>query len=429
MKNVILSYFLIALSTISYPQWQMLDGPYETHGVKHLFNHPNGSLFAIGYDNLYDNYTIYRSTNFGESWSNRYRLGSVSMFVLSGDNFNRVYAGGEGVIYYSSDNGENWIYKNIPQTSGGIGSIAINSFGHIFAGVEGIYLSTNGGNNWSHIFNIGTSDILILENDEIYTATTQGIYFSSDNGNTWIVKNNGLPLSPVCRNIVRSSVGELFTDLYYYGIYKSTNNGLSWFLPDSSNLNHLSDLYIDQNDFLYTCKWTTSGGGIPGVYRSTNDGYSWEYLGLGTQHKYDLNTVSVDNNNNLYAGNDRGLYYYSELDSTWYLGTLYIDLGYIQSFAFCDENTIYASEKLRVWKSTDLGMTWNYINDRDTPFINKGFHNRIFISPPLEFSDDCGTTWYIPNISSLNKTYFSSNEELYGGSSKYIFSSSDNGTS
>jgi photosystem II stability/assembly factor-like uncharacterized protein len=429
MKNFILTFFLIALSTISYPQWQMLDGPYETHGVKRLFNHPNGSLFAIGYNNLYDNNRVYRSTDFGETWV-KVLSGTDQLYSLYGDSSNEVYAGGEGRIYHSSDNGENWIMKNIPQTGSAFRAISLNSSGNIFAGnSDGIFLSTNGGNNWLQVLHISTGDILILGNDDIFaTSSTSGIHFSSDNGINWVSKNTDLP-SLICRKIVQNSSGELFTNVLYNGIYKSTNYGLSWFLPDSSNLTNLSDLFIDKSDILYVCKWTTVGIGIPGVYRSTNDGFSWDYLGLGTQHKYDLNTVSVDNNNKLYAGNDRGLYYYSELDSTWYLGTLYRDLGYIQSFAFCDENTIYASEKLRVWKSTDLGMTWNYINDRDTPFINKGFHNRIFISPPLEFSDDCGTTWYIPNISSLNKTYFSSNEELYGGSSKYIFSSSDNGTS
>jgi photosystem II stability/assembly factor-like uncharacterized protein len=428
MKNFILSFFLIALSTLSYPQWQMLDGPYETHGVKRLFNHPNGSLFAIGYNNLYDNNRVYRSTDLGETWE-KVLSGTGQLYSLYGDSLNGVYAGGDGVIYYSSDNGENWVFKNIGQTSWAIHAISTNTLGFIFASnADGIYLSTDNGIIWSRLLNKPTGDFIILENNEIYAATTEGIYFSTNLGASWTILNNGLP-SIHCRNITIDSYGNLFT-LIENGIYKSTNYGLSWFLPDSSASIRSTYLYVDKNDFLYVCKWTTFGIGDRGIYRSKSNGNNWEYLGSGGTYQHHINSVLVDDQNKLYSGTDRGLYKYSESDSIWLLGTIYRDLGYIHSIVFCDEQIIFASEKLRVWKSTNLGLTWNYITDKNVSLLPQlvinGLNNRIFISPPLIFSDNCGFDWDTSTITYVNKI-IAHKDDLYLGYGQSLYKSSDNG--
>lgn len=355
---------LFIYSNQVFTQWQMLDGPYETHGIKCLLNHPNGTLFAIGYENLYDNNTIYRSTNSGESWTKVFvsTISYYELFSLSADSANGIYAGTYGGYYYSSDNGENWSLINPGITSWAVNSLVFNSLGNILIGVsDGIYLSSNAGFTWTQVLNRATFLIMTYSNDTLFAATTVGVYISENGGLSWAARNNGLPQGRT-RGIVRNLSGQLFTNTEL-GIYKSIDKGISWFLPDSSAYQRLFDLYIDKNDVLYGCTWYNISPRLSGIYRSRNDGFNWEYLGLGNNHQYHINCVMVDNNNILYAGNDRSLYKYSEIDSTWLLGNIYKGLGYIKAFAFCSDNSILASTSMRLWVSNNLGNSWTDLND------------------------------------------------------------------
>ena len=436
MKKI--SLFLMLLFIYSnqvFTQWQMLDGPFETHGIKCLLNHPNGTLFAVGYENLYDNNTIYRSTNSGESWTQVFvsTISYYELFSLSADYANGIYAGTYGGYYYSSDNGENWSLINLGITSWAVYSLVFNSSGNILIGVsDGIYLSSNSGYTWTQVLNRGTRTLINYSNDTLLASTNGGVYLSSNGGISWQSRNNGLP-STLARYIVKNSMGHLFTNTEE-GIYKSTDKGLTWFLPDSSAYLELLYLYIDKNDVLYGCTWLNYSLGIPGVYRSRSNGLDWEYLGLGNNHQYHINCVMVDNNNILYAGNDRSLYKYSEIDSTWLLGNIYKGLGYIKAFAFCSDNSILASTSMRLWESNDLGNSWTDLNDIQIPTISNGYNNRTLIANPLIYSDNCGISWDASSINynwynNVQRIYKSSTSGLFAGVGVDFFKSTDNGES
>ena len=112
--------------------------------------------------------------------------------------------------------------------------LAVNSTGHIFAGsfTEGLFRSTDNGENWSPISNgLGSLQLGALafaDNGTIFAGTFNGgVFRSMDNGDSWNEMNNGLT-NPHARSFVINSSGVIFTGTDGSGVYRSTDNGESW---------------------------------------------------------------------------------------------------------------------------------------------------------------------------------------------------------
>lgn len=425
MYKQFLIFLILSLPTEIFSQWQMLNGPYETSEINCLIKHPNGSLFAAGRGYIGDfDVMLYRSDDSGKTWNKLNQTYNVYdvVYCLAAGFQNEIYAGSQRKYYSSTDNGNHWIEKSVSQISS-IKSIVFDSLGNMFlAGwsdpAGGIYKSTNHGNYWFRIFNQNIDHLLIDSSNNIFASGVGGIYFSSNSGTDWITRNNGLSATESYK-IEKNSYGELFTS-QGSGIYKSTNNGINWLLlPNTATMQTTWTLYIDKNDFLYVCEWST------GVYRLKNNANSWELLPL---QRSQINCALVDDLNNLYAGTDKALYFYSESDSSWRVGTIYKDLASVSALAMCSDSIIYSSARSRMWKSTNLGATWFYVNDQTIRHIEKGFNDRIFISPPFLFSDNCGDDWETSNLTDDAGIYLHSNNELYTGIRTTIYKSINNGT-
>ena len=145
-----------------------------------------------------------------------------------------VWVGGLGGVYLSTDDGDTWIPKdnNLPMHISpqyGVTPIAISPVnGYIFAAVElqGLFRSTNNGENWVNVKEGYIRSILITPSGEIYIGTVlDGLLFSTDNGNTWINKSNGL--SNAVLSLALGTEGILYAGINV-GIYYSTNGGDEW---------------------------------------------------------------------------------------------------------------------------------------------------------------------------------------------------------
>ncbi len=100
----------------------------------------------------------------------------------------------------------------------------------IFAGTfnGGIFLSTDGGTNWTQVNN-GLTNLRItcfaISGTNIFAGTWGGVYLSTNNGAKWIRVNNGLPYVKV--NSFAVSDTNLFAGTTR-GVFLSTNNGTNW---------------------------------------------------------------------------------------------------------------------------------------------------------------------------------------------------------
>jgi len=170
-----------------------------------------------------------------------------------------IYVSNHYGVYRSKDNGITWQSTNYSTPCAkhiGINQNGFMFFGNGCASWFGIYRSTDLGLNWERRTFLGVSAMVYLRDGSILA----GCY---DPG------------------------------LGSFGIYKTTNNGDTWFNTNTfSGLSHPFDFVLDTNDDIYAA--------VGYVFLSTNNGISWLNYGLPGQGAYKL---AIDSSGYIWSGN------------------------------------------------------------------------------------------------------------------------------
>ncbi|HTT33700.1 MAG TPA: glycoside hydrolase [Methylomirabilota bacterium] len=265
-------------STYQEMRWRMI-GPTRggrTRAACGVPSQPN--VFYMGGVNS----GVWKSDDYGRTWNPIFDgqpTQSVGAIAVAPSDPNIVYvASGEGLarpdlsvgdgVYKSTDAGKTWAHLGLRDTQG-IPAIAVDprdpnrlfaaALGHPFGASEerGIYLSTDGGQNWQKVLskdaNVGGSDVEIdpsnpdvvyaalwevrlgpWEDGNQYSGTGGGLFKSTDGGKTWRPLTNGLPkgIIQVNASIAASLPSRLYasvaTNEPSVGIYRSDDAGESW---------------------------------------------------------------------------------------------------------------------------------------------------------------------------------------------------------
>jgi photosystem II stability/assembly factor-like uncharacterized protein len=276
-------------------------------------------------------------------------LAGEEIYDIAIDDSGYVYLGSDGGVFKSTDNGATWVFKNKGLGIAEALKLFIDYEGNIYLGAIGfsntgcgLYKSTDGGEDWSKIADTLNSkpinyfeDVTIIPNQPggtIYVSNYYGVYRSTDNGQTWqstnfthygsfdigintngymFFTNETVGFSGIYRSTdlglnweIRTSLG--FRAIAYLrdgsilagynepnnsGIYKTTNNGDTWF--NTNTLNYGSHNFVlDTNDDIY------AAAGY--VFLSTNNGISWLEYGLPGQGAYNL---AIDTSGYIWSGN------------------------------------------------------------------------------------------------------------------------------
>lgn len=128
---------------------------------------------------------------------------------------------------------DQWVETNGPVTGGVNGLIVGDSSLQVWT-TSGLYLTTDGGNLWSHA-GVGSGSppvtAIAQTGSSILAATpTDGIYKSTDNGVTWAKSSSGLP-SDLSGNIRVAQVVALDSIVVAWttgGVFVSTDDGATW---------------------------------------------------------------------------------------------------------------------------------------------------------------------------------------------------------
>ncbi|MEI6090895.1 MAG: YCF48-related protein [bacterium] len=150
-----------------------------------------GNLLFAGHERK----GVYVSTDEGDTWKETEYMWnkSVNALAFSG---NRLYAGTEGGIFLTTDDGENWSYKKTWLAAQKIQCLTVNGT-DLFAGSSdgGLILSTDNGDTWREINNgLSTKSItsIVVKGNYVFAATLgDGVYLSKDYGLNWRAINSG----------------------------------------------------------------------------------------------------------------------------------------------------------------------------------------------------------------------------------------------
>jgi photosystem II stability/assembly factor-like uncharacterized protein len=306
---------------------------YDTLATTSCSPYKNWSSIAISSSGQYqtavaDNYYIYTSNTYGNSWISTNLMGSWNSVSVSSTGKYQSATNKYGFIYRSSDYGVTWTTTD---TARNWISIAVNSDddiktpendGKYQTAVEyggQIYTSSDYGATWTArdsnrawisnaINGTGQFQVAVVEGGQIYT--------SANNGVTWTARDS----TRNWRHVDINYTGDIQTAVVYGGqIYVSTDYGATWTTVLTTNWSNITSVWNTSNWLLAASTYdslTTVDGYI---YTSVDNGTNWtERLGAGFKKWTGMSSVYIAPNWYIAAAvvNDL-IYISSDNGATW----------------------------------------------------------------------------------------------------------------
>ncbi len=475
-----------------------------------------GSLFAIAvhpfdanivyagfYPETYGNDALFKSTDGGNTWTpTGWDSGGIRHITIDPQNPQIIYVFsiGSTEISKTEDGGETWRAFPLPGRDGSVSALVVNPLSsnivYVAANNWKFYRSSDYGETWELSMKISEEifgfphcmDVNPSNPEIIYLATSAGLFKSTDGGNNW-VERNGFNINPQ-----QPQTSWVFVDptnpqrVYrssYPSLFISNNGGDTWELTNmpggSITMAGNNQLIVGTSDGVYTSnengqnvQFSSSGlhgtdiislqvasGDDPKIYAATLDrlyisdidsihwkkqyfgGYisevklhptNPEIIAVGFEHGKTSIKLSLDGGNSwaelhpddsilslefslqdsltIYAGGYTTLFRSDDLGNTWEETGLPSEYYYINDIALTRNNNMILlsattgfdySERNVLLRSLDDGQTW--IEDpikAKSVFISPDYPNVILAAThdQLFRSEDFGSNWQIIQFSS-----------------------------
>lgn len=249
-------------------------------------------------------------------------------------------------------------------------------------------------------------------------------------------EQTGGPEGALAVSLAVNSSGHLFAGTQSGGLYRSTDNGMSWSLLGFTNYFEVSALTINAGGQIFAAA-------TPEVWRSSDNGATWQLTSYPPQWVY---TLAVTPGGLIFGGGSAGIYKSSDNGETWTAANNGLGTGYppptIGTIVVSSSTgDLFASEigpfYASVFRSSDNGASWTKLN---LPLMQLagglavGSGGDVFlgtINAGIWRSTDNGATWtqtsatpsYVPALVAT------SSGALLAGTTEGIHRSTDNGAS
>ncbi|UMZ75081.1 stalk domain-containing protein [Natranaerofaba carboxydovora] len=426
--------------------------------------HRRGVVFVGGEDG------IYKSYDQGDNWEHLIdELGTEEVYAMDFSPFDRdmLVVGTDDGIYISEDGGES--FDKLKQTPSPALEVKIyrQDSSQIYVGTEddGLFITTNRGENWRNIGEDLPGSILAIEanpfdNNLIFVGTSYGIYRTGNAGDIsprWTSTGAlGSKVEDIWIDLTNPS--QIFAGTSDQGILRSHNLGESWLSP-IDNLPELEVLQIihhpSQSGEIYLA---TANNGVIKLNDELSD---YDYLNDGiSAHITDIK-ASNKKRDHLMAITENGLYMSENKGDNWdrvfdgspeelFLTSYGYDIDFLDKDINFDDifddipdkgEVLHVIEEDKIKYTFDWGEDWKEISTQDldsgiidltvNPLNPKeiwaGTKNGIYV-----FSED--KTWekagdYDLYTSNLDIVYSYAKDELviYATSHNELYKSEDNG--
>ncbi|HKS95744.1 MAG TPA: glycosyl hydrolase, partial [Terriglobia bacterium] len=345
--------------SLSALKWRLV-GPYRGGRVEAVAGLPGTNTYFFG---SVDG-GVWKSLDAGQSWEplfDKEPVQSIGAIAIAPSDPNVIYVGtgepclrgdisyGDG-IYKSTDGGKTWTHIGLDDTQH-ISAIIVDpknpslvmvaAIGHAFGPNEqrGIFRSADGGKTWQKVLykddKTGGGDIVFdpTNSSIVYAALYQivrqpwgfesggpgsGIYKSTDEGLTWThLEGNGLPSGVLGK--IGLAVGADGERVYAQieaekgGLYVSNDAGEHWSLVNDDDRFrqrawYFTHIYADPKDVNEVYVLDT------GVYRSIDGGRSWQEITGGDSH---MLWIDPSDTSHMIVGDDGGAAVSLDDGGTW----------------------------------------------------------------------------------------------------------------
>jgi photosystem II stability/assembly factor-like uncharacterized protein len=260
---------------------------------------------------------LWSTTNNGDVWAGT-ALGSSVVHSLAVQSNGYVYAGTEGALYRSTNDGASWTTVSLGVASTYVLSLSVGPSGNVFAGtsdnlynIGNVSRSTDNGATWTTslsgvqpVWSLAAGDSL-----HVYAGTwpTQAlesarIYGSTDGGQTWRVVYSA-PLNHYVASLATSPGGTVFAGIAHvwdpnggYGVVRSWDYGATW-SQAINGLTRLNVISLAVNTLGRVFAGTLWGG----AFSSANKGTDWTPISSGLTEPR-VWALAIDSSGFAYAG-------------------------------------------------------------------------------------------------------------------------------
>jgi len=320
---------------------------------------------------------IFRTRNGGKDWESlpAMRGKSVRAMAISASDTKVVVAGALDGVYRSTDGGNNW--QRISPNDGivkNIESIAVDPKDPnvIYAGTWHLAWKTIDAANWQHINKgmIDDSDVFSIivssaNPSEVFASACSGIYKSTSSGDLF-EKVKGIPFTARRTRVLKQDPSN--PAIVYAGttegLWKSVDEGKNWKLVGSSEV-VVNDVLIDPRNSQRVLLATDRSG----VLASDNSAASFTSSNHGYSHRY-VSAILADNAepSTLYIGvvNDRefgGVFSTHDAGQSWQQKSSGLDGRDVFTLKQSSSGTLVAGTNRGVFELAAGSAIWHPINN------------------------------------------------------------------